>query len=100
MDKWLQKQLVDRPAWDAGDTCLICGSPYIHKHHVFYGSLRKNADKRGYIVPLCPKHHMMVHEKRGIGGYERAWRELAQKHYEKHIGSREDFIKEFEKSYL
>lgn len=94
-----EKQLINMPNWDAGDVCVICGSPYVHRHHIFMGSTRKVADKYKYIIPLCPLHHSMFHEKR-LKGIEKVWKERAQKHYEKHYGSREDFISEFIRSEL
>lgn len=70
-------------------------------HHVFYGSgRRKAADKRGYVIPLCMNHHTGadgIHSNRGRALF---WMETAQRHYEMHYGTREDFIKEFGRSYL
>lgn len=82
--------------------CLICGNPNVHEHHVFYGtSNRKQSEKRGLKVYLCPKHHNMsdegVHFNREL---DLAIKIMAQNHYEKHIGSREEFRKEFGKSWL
>lgn len=42
--------------------CAICGSPYAQCHHIRYGGLyggRKTY--MGNIIPLCKKHHDMVH---------------------------------------
>lgn len=96
-----RKRLIDNPKWDAGDVCVVCGSPYIQKHHIMYGTAsRKKADNYGYILPLCAEHHTGgngIHRNRGMA---QRWMELAQLHFEKHNGSREDFIKEFGRSYL
>lgn len=37
--------------------CMVCGSPYVHKHHVFGASDKKWSEKFGLFVPLCYKHH-------------------------------------------
>lgn len=37
--------------------CLICGSPYVEKHHVFGASNRDNSEQFGLTVYLCHKHH-------------------------------------------
>ena len=36
---------------------MVCGSPYVHKHHVFGASDKKWSEKYGLFVPLCYKHH-------------------------------------------
>ena len=81
--------------------CFVCGSPYIQTHHVLYGAgNRIIADRYGYIIPLCLEHHT------GNGGVhfneemDLHFKQMAQEHFEKHHGTREDFIKVFGKSYL
>ena len=98
MDK---ERLLSNSIWNAGDVCVVCGNPNVQKHHIFCGTAnRKVSDKHGYILPLCFEHHT------GRNGIHRdrekqmEWMELAQQHYELHKGSREDFIKEFGRSYL
>lgn len=97
MDK---EKLLNNPQWDAGETCVVCGGIYVQHHHVLYGVKRKKADAHGYIIPLCVDHHIGgngIHKNRGMALY---WMQLAQQHFEKHKGTREDFIREFGKSYL
>ena len=98
MDRY---KLISNPQWDAGEVCVVCGNPNVQKHHVLYGTAnRKIADKHGYIIPLCYEHHIGgngIHRNRGMA---LRWMELAQIHYEKHKGTREDFIREFGRSYL
>ena len=87
--------------WDYGNACVYCGSPNVQMHHVLHGTAnRKKADKYGYVIPLCYEHHIGangIHRNRGMDLY---WKETAQRHFEKNIGTREDFIREFGKSYL
>jgi hypothetical protein len=45
--------------------CAICGSNQIHLHHIRYGGLyggRKTY--MGNVIPLCKKHHDMVHSNK------------------------------------
>lgn len=83
--------------------CWVCGTELgLHDHHIIYGTAnRKKSEKYGLKVWLCPYHHNMsnegVHFNRPL---DLQLKKLAQEHYEKNIGSREDFIKEFGKSYL
>lgn len=95
-----REKLLNNPQWYAGECCVVCGSPYVQKHHILCGNKRKAADARGYIIPLCPEHHIGgngIHRNRGMQLF---WIELAQQHYEKHFGTRQEFIQEFGKSYL
>lgn len=96
-----KEKLLSNPTWDAGSVCVVCGSPNIQRHHVICGTAnRKKSDKYGYIIPLCYEHHIGgngIHRNRGM---DLRWKELAQQHYEKHVGTRQDFIKEFGKSWL
>lgn len=96
-----REKLVNSPTWYAGETCVVCGSPYVQKHHIFPGTAnRKISDRRGYIIPLCAEHHTGangIHRNRGMA---LRWMELAQMHYERNFGSRREFIQEFGKSYL
>ena len=95
-----RQQLITNSTWYAGEDCVVCGSPYVQKHHILCGSKRRASDKRGYIIPLCYEHHLGgngIHRNRGMQLY---WMQLAQKHYEMHYGTRKDFIDEFGKSYL
>lgn len=96
-----KEKLLSNPTWDAGSVCVVCGSPNVERHHVFFGTAnRKISEKHKYVIPLCRMHHTGgngIHRNRGM---DLRWKELAQQHYEKHMGNRQDFIKEFGKSWL
>jgi hypothetical protein len=83
--------------------CIVCGSPYVHQHHVFYGTAnRQISDKYGYTVPLCYKHHNGdegVH-KHPNEGLDLKLKQAFQAKYEDEQGTREQFIKEFGRSWL
>ena len=69
-------------------------------HHVYHGTAsRKNADRYGLVVALCPYHHQFLH---GRDGHllDQALKMATQKYFEENIGDRELFRKEFGKSYL
>ena len=96
-----RQRLIDEPVWDAGLYCVVCGSLKVQRHHVIGGTAnRKISEKHGYTIPLCAEHHTGstgIHRNRGMDLY---WKQTAQMHYEKHKGSRQDFINEFGKSWL
>ena len=82
--------------------CLITGTLYaLDEHHVFEGTAkRKLSEKYGLKVWLCNHHHTGqagVHKHKD---FDLILERLAQEYYEKHYGTREDFIKEFGKNYL
>ena len=96
-----RQRLIDSTVWDAGTYCVVCGTPRVQYHHIIGGTAnRKISDRHGYIIPLCYEHHLGgtgIHKNRGM---DLAWKQTAQQHYEKHIGTRRDFIDEFGKSWL
>lgn len=40
--------------------CLVCGSPYVHIHEIFFGTAnRKKSIEWGLCAYLCATHHNM-----------------------------------------
>ncbi len=81
--------------------CIVCGAPNAERHHIFFGTAnRRKSEQYGYVIPLCAEHH------RGNKGihFDREFdlkvKRIAQKDFEKRFGSRDDFRREFGKSYL
>lgn len=87
--------------WKYGEFCVVCGSPYIQKHHIFGGwGRRKISDKYGYVIPLCAEHHTGsrgIHNNRELDLY---WKKKSQEHFENNVGTREEFISVFGKSWI
>jgi len=81
--------------------CMVTGSCHVELHHVFNGSNRRFSTRYGFIVPLRPDWHNMtpysVHMDQEL---DERFKRQAQAYYEAHYGSRDDFRKEFGKSYL
>lgn len=83
--------------------CYFCGRlSDLHSHHIFGGTAnRKVSEQYGFKVWLCAPHHNMSSE--GIHFNKESdllLKKIAQKYYEKNIGSRENFIRDFGKSWL
>lgn len=85
------------------EECYYCGTTTgLEEHHVFFGCKCRNiSEQYGMKLFLCHEHH--------TGGYESphrnrkidlAYKGIAQRTFEKSIGSRDDFIRLFGKSYL
>lgn len=83
--------------------CIFTGSTQIHIHHIFPGTRRKKSDQYNFVVPLAYWLHEYgpesVHENPNTG-YDLQLKQMAQTYFEKHIGSRQQFIAEFGRNYL
>jgi len=83
--------------------CYICHrTNCLQDHHIFFGNpKRQHSEDTGLKVWLCEPHHQSgkdaVHRNRKT---DLMLKEMAQTYYEQNIGTREQFIVEFGKSYL
>ena len=86
---------------DSEDRCYICGA-YGHtdEHHVFGGSCRKISDRYGLVVHLCRSCHSLIHDSANGAKTKQYLHQRGQIIYEERFGSRQDFIREFIRSYL
>lgn len=79
--------------------CYYTGASNIHIHHIFPGSRREYSEIYGYIVPLSPWIHQLVHDKPNED-VDLSLKQEAQRHFESYVGGREAFIKIFGRNYL
>lgn len=81
--------------------CWICGTPYgLQVHHLLHGTgRRKKADRMGYWIYLCAEHHTGITGVHNNPKMDLEMKRMAQRHYEQR-NTREDFIREFGKSWL
>ena len=81
--------------------CIVTGSSRVEIHHVFNGPDHDMSEKYGFLIPLRPDWHngspYSIHMDQK---FDEEWKRYAQKYYEEHIGSREEFRREFRQSYL
>lgn len=85
------------------DICMYTGKNRVERHHVFSHTPkeRKLSEQYGFIAPLSPELHPNgVHRGKDAHKIDIDLRERCQRYYEEYYGSREDFRKEFGKSYL
>lgn len=89
---------------DDMDHCMFTGSSVVERHHVFYrmgGSLKEKCEKYGFIAPLRPDLHPNgVHAGKDAKVVDLKLKTMCQRYYEEHYGTREDFIREFDRSYI
>ena len=85
-------------------TCFVTGSTNVAIHHVFPGNgRRKKCERYGFVVALEPRYHNMSHYSVHAvpnEGLDLQLKQLAQKYFEAHYGTRDQFINEFGRSYL
>lgn len=78
-------------------------TPNTHRHEIFFGPYRQKSIKLGLVVFLTPQQHNVglygVHCCYG-DEFNSLLKQLGQTEYEKQIGTREQFIKEFGQNYL
>lgn len=93
----MKESIIHFPFPDQPDRCFICGKyGPMHKHHCLHGPHRKNADKHGLFVHLCPACHMALHDH---GEHDRELEEIAQRAFEREH-TREEFMRIFGRSWL
>lgn len=89
---------------DDMDHCMFTGSSVVERHHIFSqkgGGVRDRCEKYGFVVPLRPDLHPNgAHRGQEAGSVDTKLKQMAQEYYEVHYGTREDFRREFRKSYL
>lgn len=83
--------------------CLVCKTTLnLHRHHVFGGVGRRGkSEMYGCWVYLCARHHNMsnagVHFNKQL---DAKLKQECQRAWEVKYGDRDDFIREFGRSYL
>ena len=86
---------------DDMEHCMFTGCAPVERHHIFGGSNRKNSEIRGFIAPLRPDLHPNgVFADKDAKAIDMRLKTMAQEYYETHYGTRDDFRKEFVKSYI
>lgn len=88
---------------DDMEHCIETGTSNCHRHHIFGASNRKKSELRGFVIPIAPYLHQFVEgsiHNNPNQGLDLKWKQKAQTYYEEHYGTREQFIKEFGRSWL
>lgn len=58
-----EKEVYEKSSQMFDNCCAICGSPYIHLHHIRYGACGRKT-YMGNVIPLCEEHHRLVHSNK------------------------------------
>lgn len=77
---------------DDMDHCYFTGTPYCHRHHIFYGPYRSMSEKYGFVIPIAYYLHEnypdSVHQNPNKG-IDLELKQMAQKYFEEHYGTRD-----------
>jgi hypothetical protein len=83
---------------------MFTGCAPVERHHIFYGmggGMKAKCEKYGFIAPLRPDLHPNgVFAGKDAKAVDLRLKTMSQAYYEEHYGTREDFIREFGRSYL
>ncbi|MGC4018370.1 MAG: phosphoenolpyruvate carboxykinase [Muricomes sp.] len=83
--------------------CYFTGTPYCHRHHIFYGSRKKLSEDYDFIIPIADYLHEnfpgSVHDNPNHG-LDLKLKQMAQAYFEENIGTRDKFRSIFGKSWL
>lgn len=84
--------------------CYFCGKPAVCEHHLIFGKgIRDLAEEDGLKVPVCNTCHTIgtlsgrIHDNSMA---EKLSKKLGQAIYESKLGTREQFVKRYGRSYL
>jgi hypothetical protein len=83
--------------------CYFTGSPNCHRHHIFYGPYRKKSEEYGFVIPLATHLHEFTPESvhgNPNKGLDLELKQMAQRYFKEHYGTREEFIQVFGKNRL
>ncbi len=69
----------------------------VNAHHVFNGAYKQKSEEDLFYMNLHPECHRKLHDDPSIA---KALKAKCQKIYEMDIGTREEFIRRYGKSYL
>ena len=89
---------------DYEEICFFCGKPAECEHHLLFGSgIRELADEDGLKVPSCNECHNMGETLKRVHDNpmaEKMSKMLGQAIFEAKIGTREEFMARYGRSFL
>lgn len=83
---------------DDKDKCMFCGATAnLTWHEIYAGRNRKNSMEDGLCLRMCLSCHNTKQEDIQFNEF---WHREAQLYYERHIGSKEEFLARYRRNYL
>ena len=76
---------------DDMDNCYFTGDAPVERHHIFGGSNRKNSEKDGFVIPLRPDLHPNgAQAGKNAADIDLKLKQMSQRYFEEHYGTRDD----------
>lgn len=91
--RFLEMTMEKSAVTDNQEYCFICGISGVSTHHLRSGrGIRNLADADGLFIPLCIKHHDMIHKDRALEVMGKALGEMTwlKEYYRKKCGIEDD----------
>ena len=96
--KQTKKERERFSVFTANDKCMICDSTYqLTWNEIYRGRNRSNSMKYGFCLRMCLNCHREYQED---AIFNELWHKKAQRYFEEHYGTRDDFISIFRRNYL
>ena len=76
--------------------CFLCGSTPTDLHEIYGAGNRQASMRKGFVVPLCRRHHQQAHEDAELS---RQLKIICQLKYEEEH-TREEFMKIIHKNFI
>lgn len=82
----------------ANDRCMVCKSTYqLTWNEIYRGRNRINSMKYGFCLRMCLNCHKNYQDD---VLFNKLWHENAQRYFEEHYGTRDEFVRIFRRNYL
>lgn len=82
----------------SNDKCFVCDATHqLTWNEIYRGRNRTNSMKYGFCLRMCLNCHSKYQDDLMFNDL---WHRAAQRYFEEHYGTREDFIKIFRKNYI
>lgn len=79
------------------EKCYFCPRKKDHIHEIIHGANRLNSIRYNFTLPLCSECHRNMHNNEPL---QNEYQDKCQLYFEKHIGSKEEFISIFKMDYI
>lgn len=96
--KQAKKERERFSVFTTNDKCMVCKSTYqLTWNEIYRGRNRSNSMKYGFCLRMCLNCHREYQEDAVFNDH---WHKTAQRYFEEHYGTRDEFIKIFRRNYL
>ena len=97
-NKQAKKERGRFSVFTSADRCFVCKSTYqLTWNEIYRGRNRSNSMEDGFCLRMCLNCHREYQDDTNFNDF---WHKTAQRYFEEHYGTREDFISRYRRNYL